>query len=109
MVWGIGNLIQLGNNERAKDWISRTFIVEPDDGMIHYNLACSLTQMNELDRSLELLESCAHKISAAVVVNWLKHDSDLAPLHGHPRYQALIAREEARAAAAAAERADKAG
>ena len=36
--------------------------------------------MNELDRSLELLESCAHKISPSVVVNYLKHDSDLAPL-----------------------------
>jgi hypothetical protein len=35
--------------------------------------------MNELDRSLDLLESCAHKITATVVVNNLKHDSDLAP------------------------------
>ena len=106
MVWGIGNLIQLGDNERAKDWISRTFIIEPDDGMIHYNLACSFAQMNELDRSLELLEACAHKISAAVVVNWLKHDSDLAHLHSHPRYQTLIAREEARLAAAQAKQRD---
>jgi adenylate cyclase len=102
MVWGIGTLIQLGDNERAKDWISRTFIIEPDDAIIHYNLACNFAQMNELDRSLDLLESCAHKISATVVVNNLKHDSDLAPLRNHPRYQALLAREEARLAAAQA-------
>ena len=102
MVWGIGNLIHLGDNERAKDWISRTFIIEPDDAFTHYNLACDFALMNELDRSLELLESCAHKISASVVVNYLKHDSDLAPLRNHPRYQALIACEEARLAAAQA-------
>jgi adenylate cyclase len=99
MVWGIGNLIHLGEKERAKEWISRTFIIEPDDAMIHYNLACCFAQMNELDQALDLLESSTRKMSA-IVADWLKHDSDLAPLRGHPRYQALIAREEARLAAA---------
>jgi len=109
MVFGIGSLIHLGDNERAKEWISRTFIIEPDDAMVHFNLACDFALMHELDRALQVLESCAGKMSATVIVNWLKHDSDLAPLHGHPRYQALIAREEARTAAALAGQADKAG
>ncbi len=98
--WGAGLSVQLGDNERAKEWISRTLIVEPDDPKMHHNLACSLAQMGETDRALDLLESSAGKLSALAVVNSIKNDSDLAPLHGHPRYQALLAREEARAAAA---------
>ena len=102
--WGSGLSVQLGDNERAKEWISRTLIVEPDDPKMHHNLACSLAQMGETDRALDLLESSVGKLSALAVVNSIKNDSDLAPLHGHPRYQALLAREEARAAAAQEER-----
>ena len=47
-------------------------------------------------------------MSALAVVPWIKNDSDLAPLHSHPRYQALLAREEARLAAAQAEQSNEA-
>jgi adenylate cyclase len=106
--FGVGLLVQLGDKERAKEWISRTLIVEPDDAVTHHNLACSLAQMGETDRALDLLESAAGKMSALAVVPWIKNDSDLAPLHGHPRYQALVAREEARAAAARREQSNEA-
>jgi len=99
MSFGVGLLVHLGERERAREWISRTLIVEPDDVVIHFNLACSLAQMGEPDQALDLLESAARKMSG-IIVDWIENDSDLAPLHGHPRYRALIAREEARAAAA---------
>jgi len=101
--WGSGLLIQLGDNERAKEWISQALIVEPDDAVNHFNLACSLAQIGEIDWALDLLESATGKMSALGVVPWLKNDSDLMPLRGHPRYQALLAREEARSAVAQSE------
>jgi adenylate cyclase len=107
--FGIGALVRLGDKERAKEWISRTLIVEPDDAVTHHNLACSLAQLGEVERALDLLESAAPKLSAFAVVPWIKNDSDLAPLHGHPRYQALLEREEARQAAAQAAQANEAG
>jgi adenylate cyclase len=107
--FGAGLLVQLGDKERAKEWISRTLIVEPDDAVTHHNLACNLAQMGEADWALDLLESAAGKMSALAVVRWIKNDSDLAPLHGHPRYQALLVREEARQAAAQAAQANEAG
>jgi len=64
----------LGNKERAKEWISRTLIVEPDDAVTHHNLACNLAQMGETD-TLDLLESSANRLSAQVVVNWIKNDT----------------------------------
>src|SRR5262245_55584521 len=89
MSFGVGLLVRLGQKERAREWISRTLIVEPDDVVIRFNLACSLAQMNEPEQALDLLESAAGKMAA--IVGWIKNDTDLAPLRGHPRYQALVA------------------
>src|SRR5262249_1089681 len=88
--FGIGPLVRLGDKERAKEWISRTLIIEPDDAVTHHNLACGLAQMGELEQALDLLENAAPKMSAFAVVPWIRNDSDLVPLHGHPRYQALL-------------------
>ena len=101
--WGVGLLVQLGDRERAKEWVATALIVEPNDAVNHFNLACSLAQMGDTDSALDLLETAASKMSALAVVSWIKNDSDLAPLRGHPRFQALLAREEARSAAAQSE------
>ena len=91
MSFGVGLLVQLGQTERAREWISRTLIVEPDDVVIRFNLACCLAQMGDAEQALDLLESSVNRMAA--IVGWIKNDSDLAPLHGHPRYEALLARK----------------
>jgi adenylate cyclase len=63
--------------------------------------------MNEGEQALDRLESCLPKFSPVEYLNWMKEDTDLIPLHGHPRYRALIARGEARLAALLAEQAAK--
>ena len=72
--------------------------IEPDDMRDYHNIACAFAQMGEPDRALDLLETCLPK---AHLLAWIKREPELMPLHGHPRYQALIAREEARLAAIA--------
>jgi adenylate cyclase len=64
--------------------------------------------MLETDQALDLLESYFRKAPPDHLAS-ITQDSDLLPLHDHPRYQSLIAREEARLAAARAEQASKAG
>ena len=93
--FGAGLLIQLGERARAKDWISRASIIAPDDPVIQFNVACSLAQLGEQERAIDLLEAVARNMTSAIV-SWLKNDTELAPLCDHPRYKALIAREEAR-------------
>jgi adenylate cyclase len=82
-------------------------IIEPDDALDRYNLACAFAQIDQPDQALDLLESYFRKAPSRLA--WVTQDSDLLPLHDHPRYQTLIAREEARLAAARAEQANKAG
>lgn len=107
MALGTMNLAYLGEKERCKEWASRALTIEPDDPLDHYNIACAMVQMNETDEGLDLLEACAGKM-APVRINWIKQDPDLIPLHGEPRYQALVARGEARLRALQSEQAAKA-
>ena len=90
-------LAYLGEKERAMEWASRALIIEPDDALDRYNLACAFAQMDEPDQALDLLESSfSYFRTAPPDFAWIKRDPDLVPLHDHPRYQTLIAREEAR-------------
>jgi adenylate cyclase len=107
LVTGVNALARLGEKDRAKQWALRAQAIEPDDPQARYNLACALAQMNEPERALDLLESCMPKV-APEWITWMKEDTDLIPLHKHPNYQALVARGEARLAAAQAEQAAKA-
>src|SRR5262249_41747118 len=86
LVHGAVGLAYLGERERAKEWASRAFTIEPDDPIDHYNLACALAQLRETDEALNLLESCVPKTSPEML-SWIKSDLDLIPLHDHPRFQ----------------------
>ena len=99
-------LAHLGEKERAEEWAARALTIEPDDMRDYHNIACAFAQMGEPDRALDLLETCLPK---AHLLAWIKREPELMPLHGHPRYQALIAREEARLAATTSEQASEAG
>jgi len=94
-VSGVIALARLGENERATQWALRAQAIEPDDPMDRYNLGCALAQMSEPSQALGLLESCVPKMSPEFI-NWMKKDTDLIPLHDHPRYKDLDARGEAR-------------
>ena len=102
-VSGVIALARLGENERAMQWALRAQAIEPDDPMDHYNLGCALAQMSEPSQALGLLESCVPKMSPEFI-NWMKKDTDLIPLHSHPRYKDLVARGEARLTASQTER-----
>ncbi|ACP22940.1 hypothetical protein NGR_b14890 (plasmid) [Sinorhizobium fredii NGR234] len=90
VVCGAHALAYLGEFERAKEWISRASVVmDPDDTLDRYNLACASARMGESDQALDLLETCVSRMPPEFI-DWMKSDSDLAPLHRDPRFQALI-------------------
>ena len=97
---GANDLILLGENERAKEWISRVITIETEDANDYYNLACALAQMNEPGDALDLLERHIRMTPPERII-WIKRDADLEPLRREPRYQALITQGEKRLAARA--------
>jgi adenylate cyclase len=108
MAIGAIALAYLGEKARAKEWAARALTIEPDDVMDHHNIACAFAQMGELDQAIDLLETCVRG-APPKHLTWITREPDLMPLHGHPRYQALIAREEARFAATTTGQASEAG
>ena len=99
MVFGAHALAHLGEKERAREWSSHALTIEPDDAVDFYNLACTFAQLGETDHAIDLLDTSLRKAPPEHVY-WTKRDPELGSLHGHPRYEALIARGEARLAAA---------
>jgi adenylate cyclase len=80
------------------DWISRALVIDPDDSMNLYNLACALASLDERDQALDLLERHVQRMNPERIA-WIKRDDALKSLYGQPRWQALIAGCEARLAA----------
>jgi serine/threonine protein kinase/Flp pilus assembly protein TadD len=78
----------LGESARAVEWANRALTMDPNDPVTLYNVASVYAVQGELEKALDCLESAvkhgfAHK-------GWIEHDSDLASLRGHPRYQSLL-------------------
>jgi len=86
---GAGALFELGDMERAREWVARALAIDPDDPLTLYNVACGYTKLGDLDAAFEMLERSVRG-GGPELVNWVKHDSDLDGLRSDPRYQKFI-------------------
>jgi adenylate cyclase len=86
---GAGCLIELGEPERAREWLSRALAIDPDDEMTQYNVACSYCKLGELDPAFELLEKVLPAASDWMK-SWVKYDSDFDALRRLPRFQKIL-------------------
>jgi adenylate cyclase len=95
---GVYVLATLGEGERAVEWATRARLIDPDNANLHYNLACAMSTLGELDRALSILEDVSDRSSPGML-SWIEADSDLDPIRADPRYDAMIGRAKARLAA----------
>ncbi len=101
---GASALMTLGDMERAKQWMNRAMLLQPDRMEMRYNFACALAAyQHQVDAALELLGPVFPAMSLGFF-NHSKVDPDLDPLRNEPRFQALVAAAEARLAASLDER-----
>src|SRR6516225_3650523 len=92
----------LGQGERAKEWINRALLMDPDNMNARYNFACSLTSLfkePDVDAALELLGPVFETLAAGFL-DHTKVDPDLNPLRELPRFKAMVAAAEMRLATA---------
>jgi adenylate cyclase len=101
MGYGVTALARLGERERAKEWITRALLIDPDNMNMRYNFACALTVLKEYEAAIDVLGPL---LETAYIdrLNHAKVDADLDPLREDPRFQAMIAAAEQRLAAAPA-------
>ena len=41
--------------ERAKEWIERGTLVDPNNTILHFNFVCALARLGEIDAAVDLL------------------------------------------------------
>ncbi|HEY2345863.1 MAG TPA: tetratricopeptide repeat protein [Xanthomonadaceae bacterium] len=80
---------RLGQPGSGKPYADKAFALRPDDFTTLYNLACFHTLSGDGERALDMLERAIR--TGGGYADWIEHDSDLAPLRGHPRFEALLA------------------
>ncbi len=94
---GSNALAVLGQGERAKDWMGRALLIDPENVTMRYNFACTLASyLNDKEAALEMLGPAFEKMGT--FINHAKVDPDLGPLREDPRFKAMLAAAEARVA-----------
>ena len=86
-----GSLVVLGRVGEARVWTRRSIELEPEEPYVHYNAACVLAQLGEIDEAIVALENGTED-GRLCRPAWVEHDEDLAALRGSPRFEALLAK-----------------
>jgi adenylate cyclase len=87
--WMLGAtaFLHLGKRDKAMQFAEAALQADPDSESTNYNGACLYARAGEIEKALDCLED-------AIAFNdpdWMDNDSDLDPLRGEPRFQALMA------------------
>ena len=96
--YGAGLLAILGEAERAKEWIERGTLVDPNNTILHFNFVCALARLGERDAAVDLSSRFIDKASPGMLM-WFDNDTDLDPLRDHPRFIEIMRKAKARFAA----------
>ncbi len=81
-----GTLLQVGRREEAMTAAARASKMETTLAG-SYNLACFWAQAGDRERAIGFLEE---SVKAGFGSLWLSTDPDLEPLHGDPRFEAIV-------------------
>jgi len=87
---GAGVLALLGRKAESSQFVDKALAFRPNDYGTLYTLACAAMLNGEPDRALDLLDQAVGPGRGDKA--WLLGDNDLAPLHGLPRFEAIVQR-----------------
>jgi adenylate cyclase len=89
---GANALALIGEDRRARDWVDRALLLDPDNTQTRYNLACALAlRLNESERAIEVLQPYFEQETSPTIIKHLEVDPDMNPIRGDPRFKAMLA------------------
>jgi adenylate cyclase len=97
LAFAVGAMAVLGQAERAREWMNRALLVDPDNLLMRYNFACALVRFGEAQEAIDMLAPVL-TTSPASMITHARVDGDLDPLRADPRFIALLAQADQRLA-----------
>jgi adenylate cyclase len=81
----------LGEEDRARDWIRRALLLDPDNLLGRYNIACTLAiELHDYEGAIEALQPYFENTSSTTEIRHLEVDPDLDPIRDDPRFQSML-------------------
>ena len=89
---GAQALATLGESDRAREWIERGLLLDPDNLAMRYNLGCTLTiTLFDDEGALEVLQPYFEMVNTASQIKHTEADPDFIRIRDKPRFQEMIA------------------
>ena len=82
----------LGEEDRAREWIRRALMLDPENLLGRYNIACVLaSDLEDHDGAIEALKPYFERTSSTTEIRHLEADPDLDPIRQDPRFKDMLA------------------
>jgi adenylate cyclase len=82
----------LGEQDRAREWIERGLLLDPDNLSMLYNLACVLTvALHDDEAALDVLQPYFERVNTAPQIKHTEADPDFIRVRDNPRFQTMLA------------------
>ena len=90
LAYGVLSFAAVGNLDRAREWMDRALLLDPDNMYMRYNLAWPMLGFfKDKERALELLEPALAK-GGRTLISLAGADRNLDPLRDDPRFQEML-------------------
>jgi adenylate cyclase len=90
---GASSLAVLGQPDRAKQWIGRAILVDPDNFNMRYNFACCLANIGDFQGAIDMLQPVFARCGETII-SIAQSDIDLDAVREDPQFKTML--EEAK-------------
>ena len=88
---GASSLAMFGEKDRAREWVQRGLLLDPDNLSMRYNLACALVvELDDQEGALDALKPYFDLVMSPIHVKHLEADPDMDSLRDHPRFKEML-------------------
>ena len=92
LAMGASALNALGEQERARDWVRRALLLDPENLLVRYNLACALAlELDDKEGAIAALQPFFEQITSTTLIRHLEVDPDLDPIREDARFVDMLA------------------
>ncbi|HEU4498275.1 MAG TPA: tetratricopeptide repeat protein, partial [Sphingomicrobium sp.] len=91
LAMGANALSLFGEKVRAREWINRALLLDPDNLSMRYNLACSLAlELEDPEGALDALQPYFERVQSKTHIRHLEADPDFNSIRDNPRFKKMF-------------------